>query len=150
MAATTSTSSTTPGAVADAANNGSVNFDFQPVTTEELNASSTRKNSASYQLIQAFMGSGLYAAKPPAGAIKLGGKTAMSLTQFARAHKIPVKAMNKEGQLILRRLDVQPGEGGRIGEPIPNWQDTADAKPRVRAPRGSKTKGGKPVEAANS
>lgn len=123
---------------------------FEAVGVEELKLNTTRKNSASYQLINAFMSSGLFAAKPPLGSTKMTGKTAMTLTQFARAHKFPVRAMNRDGQLILRRLDFNPGSDGKIGTPIPNWEDTDEAKPRVRAPRGSKTQGGKPAEKATA
>lgn len=123
---------------------------FEIVGLDELKLNTTRKNSASYQLITAFMSSGLYAAKPPLGSTKMTGKTAMTLTQFARQHKFPVRAMNRDGQLILRRLDHQPGVNGKLGDLIPNWEDTDDAKPRVRAARGSKTTGGKPIGQAAS
>ena len=94
--------------------NGNAPFEFEDIDLTSFNIARARDGNATMKLIEAFLATGKYAT-----AVKLSGdlsaKRAISITQTARHYVKPVRAIYRDGKMVLKRVDVTQDGNAIVG-----------------------------------
>lgn len=113
-------------------------FEFEDIDLSTFNIAQARSTNESMKLIDGFLATGKYAA-----AVKMDGelssKRAIGITQTARHYTKPVRAIYRDGKMVLKRVDVT-----QDGNAVVGWETgdefLGDANRRAAAQRAGATR----------
>jgi hypothetical protein len=119
-------------------------IEFEDIDLSSFNFKVARAGNETMKVIDAFLNTGKYAA-----VVKLGGelnsKRAIGITQTARHYVKPVRAIYRDGKMVLKRVDIT-----QEGNAVPNWEQgeefLGDANRREAAQRAGATRRQKTAE----
>ncbi len=107
---------------------------FEEVQPDEmLQLRDPRRVRVSYPILKGFLETGFFLAKIDRTGMQqsLQALTA-TLGAYVRSHEMPVRVLNRKGEIFLMRLDIDENK-----EPIPDWnkpeEDDPDARPITNA-----------------
>lgn len=140
---TTIANANTNGASAGVEDDGVISF--EDVSLDDLVATrGPRTNTFVARIIEQFLNTGRYAASPRMPEGEANAKRAHNILAYARQYGKPIRAMFRDGKIILKRVDMT-----EQGTAIPNWE-TSEEYLGSESRRAAAKKAGETRKAANA